>query len=772
MDCQDPASGPGDRGPHDQDPRYGQRDSEHIPSGTSLNASGSSRVAFAYRDINYWYPHHSDRSAEQFRAHSIDVPLTDYPHRLRGRDGLLAVLEPSLALVPAAADGDDAQARVHVLHGLGGCGKSRIAQQVASQATGNGRMVWWIDARGAARISSGLREVIGRLGADPSQVDIAWSGKRSPADLLWDHLDALRTPWLLIFDNADEPGLLAASGRPVPDGTGWLRPPRTPFGRVLITSRNGSVGAWGAWVRLHHVDVVDPAVGALILLDYAGPDAGPTAEAHRLAERLGGLPLALRAAGRYLASELAGPVWRSGSTTRTFTQYQAALDRALGDSWQHPREMGPEEQTVMEAVHQTSELSLTLLEKSGLPVARPLLKLLALLADAPLPYAAVLSHLVMRRTPLFADITSAQLRATVRALSDMALVELGSTAGATDPTYSHHLTIHPLVRSSCWTGPGEKDRTRYQELVIDLLTDATAGLDPDAPECWTSWLRLSPHCADPLLRALRREVPLRLPLRKEALRLIRVVARYIIASGLPRQGELFLRDVLALDAVRSEDCRARVLAVRHEYARSLLEQGKLHAAEAEFREVLEARTALLGMAHADCLATRHKLGRSLLEQGRWGDAEEQFSVVVADERVLRGESHPDTLTVRHSLARALLQLDRTEEAEREIQEIATLWERRGESSAPEALNVRHSLARTLLRHGRTEEAEYILREVLVARLQLWGPLNPETLAVRTTLADALDALGKQEESAAERATAEQGGREVLGFEIAWRDCRT
>ncbi|MEV7069033.1 tetratricopeptide repeat protein [Streptomyces collinus] len=732
----------------------------------ALNASDSSKVTFAYRDINYWYPQHSDRSAEQFRTHSIDVPLTDYPHQLRGRDELLAILEPSLVRVPPTPEDVRPGARVHVLHGLGGCGKSRIAQQVALQAISNGREMWWIDARGAARISSGLREVAGRLGADASQVDLAWSGKRSAADLLWDHLDALQSPWLLIFDNADEPDLLGPSGRPVSDGTGWLRPPGTAIGRVLITSRNGSEGAWGAWAELHHVDVVDPAAGALILLDYAGPDAGPRAEAHRLAERLGGLPLALRAAGSYLAGELAGPVWRSGSTTRTFAEYQAALDRAMSESWQHPREVGPEEQAVMEVVHQTSELSLTLLEKSGLVVARPLLKLLACFADAPLPYAAVLSHLEMRRTPLFAGITSAQLRATVRGLSDMALVELGRTAGVADPTYSHQLTIHPLVRSSCLMGCDDGDLTGYQGLLIDLLMDATTSLDPDDAQRWTSWLLLSPHCADPLLRVLQRRTALELSRRKEALRLIRAVARYIIASGLPHQGELFLRKVLRLEAAQAQDCRKEVLSVRHEYARSLLEQGKLKAAEAEFGEVLDARAAILGSAHADCLATRHKLGRSLLEQGRWAEAEGQFSVVVAGERVLRGESHPDTLTVRHSLARALLQLGRMEEAEREIQEIAVLWEQRGEANAPEALKVRHSLARTLLGHGRAQEAERLLREVLAARLQLWGPLNLETLALRLALADALDALGRGTESAAERLTAERGSREVLGLDIS------
>ena len=52
---------------------------------------------------------------------------------MRGRDGLLAELT-------------GAGARVRVLHGLGGCGKTRLALEAAFRAQQRGAEVWWVSA--------------------------------------------------------------------------------------------------------------------------------------------------------------------------------------------------------------------------------------------------------------------------------------------------------------------------------------------------------------------------------------------------------------------------------------------------------------------------------------------------------------------------------------------------------------------------------------------------------------------------------------------------
>ncbi|WP_052189948.1 hypothetical protein [Streptomyces sp. NRRL S-1824] len=78
------------------------------------------------------------------------------------------------------------------------------------------------------------------------------------------------------------------------------------------------MGAWGG----AQLEPLADEAGGVVLRD-AAPHAGTPSEAEALAVRLGGLPLALNAAGSYLSA--------STSRHRTFTAYQRALDVEFGD---------------------------------------------------------------------------------------------------------------------------------------------------------------------------------------------------------------------------------------------------------------------------------------------------------------------------------------------------------------------------------------------------------------------------------------------------------
>ncbi|MEO3826619.1 hypothetical protein [Actinomadura sp. B10D3] len=96
---------------------------------------------------------------------------------------------------------------------------------------------------------------------------------------------------------------------------------------VIVTSRHGRVPDWGAWCRAHNVGMLTPAEGAQVLLDGTGPRAGSRADAESLSRRLGGLPLALRLAGSYLAQSQQTPrIFADPERARTFAEYRAAVD--------------------------------------------------------------------------------------------------------------------------------------------------------------------------------------------------------------------------------------------------------------------------------------------------------------------------------------------------------------------------------------------------------------------------------------------------------------
>lgn len=202
---------------------------------------------------------------------------------------------------------------VVVLAGLGGLGKSTVARAVAARGLEQVGRVWWVPAADAVSVTQLLLGLAGELGASRAQVQEALAGRLNPSDVLWQQLETT-DGWMLVLDNADNPAALAAGGRPANSGSGWLRSTRS--GLVLVTSRAGDPEVWGSVAQVHRLEPLHEADGAQVLLDLA-PNAGDRAAARSLSAQLGGLPLALRQAGSYLASPFA--------TATTFAQYQQAL---------------------------------------------------------------------------------------------------------------------------------------------------------------------------------------------------------------------------------------------------------------------------------------------------------------------------------------------------------------------------------------------------------------------------------------------------------------
>lgn len=142
-----------------------------------------------------------------------------------------------------------------------------------------------------------------------------------------------------------------------------------------------------------------------VLIDLCG-HAGDRGEARALAERLGGLPLALRSAGTYLGrtSRGGGLLCReAGRPARaaTFDAYRQALgDSALDlldEGVPHLNDVERLEQRHRGLVSRTWEMGLDLLEAQGHVHARALMRLMSCFASAPLP-ADLLDEAVLAET--------------------------------------------------------------------------------------------------------------------------------------------------------------------------------------------------------------------------------------------------------------------------------------------------------------------------------------------------------------------------------------
>jgi CRP-like cAMP-binding protein len=409
----------------------------------------------------------------------VAAPLGKLPPDVRGRDGLLGELRRALRPYPWRAS------RAFVIAGMGGLGKSTVALTAARMAKQRGYRVWWVRAADSALLTSGMLEVLRELGAPESVTVPVREGARTAPARAWeflngDHVAGRR--WLLVFDGADNPAVLAGADATTPaDGTGWLR--ADPAGMVIVTTRIRDPQVWGTRVTLRELKPLDDEVGAEVLRDLAPEVADPGGhEARELSRRLGGLPLALHLAGTYLGSPFAR--WS------TFAGYREALDgvelpAAIADI----EEQGAD---IHATVQRTWDLSLDALAAEGRPQARPLLLVLSCFAPAtPIPAWLLqlppLADLLAGQPGAPADNHGAErrrLRDGLQGLSRTGLIEIsagGSPAGV------NAVMVHPVVADANrirLANGVDAEYAAVQQTAVALLEAGTAGLDPARPGDW------------------------------------------------------------------------------------------------------------------------------------------------------------------------------------------------------------------------------------------------------------------------------------------------
>ena len=563
-------------------------------------------------------------------AVSIEPPIgqRDEQLPLRGRERLLADL---------AAPGG---ARVRVLHGLGGCGKTRLTLEVAFAAQQRGAEAWWISAAEPAPLAAGMRALGRRLGVADAELDHG-----DAADVIWQRLAGRQQPWLLVIDNADDPQVLAGAGACVAEGRGWLRPLAGPAGMVLVTSRDGNPASWGSWTQRHRLQALPADPAAAVLADHAGHHSslGTDQEAQELAARLGGLPLALKIAGSYLAAAAAIPaVFTDDTVIRSYRQYLEAIEGGdLAAVFPAPDGQLSAEQA-RGLIGRTWELTLDLLDARPLPEARPVLRLLACLADAPVPYQLLLHPATLAASASLRDITGARLWQALKALDDFGLIDLDASSQI--PPAVPVARIHPLVRDTS-RPPAGPARLAFTELAARLLERAAAteatGL-PEDPRGWPAWQLLAPHCAV-IFASLTVEPGGSDDAVKAAAYAALMAARYQANQGFHAAAEAQFRGVLAARLrVLGPDHRD-TLATRHEIAMEMSKQGDHAAAEAEYRDVLAAKLPILGSDHPSTLTTRHQIALEMAARGDRAGAEAEFRDVLAAKLRVLGPDHPSTL---------------------------------------------------------------------------------------------------------------------------------
>ncbi|MFE9045737.1 tetratricopeptide repeat protein [Streptomyces sp. NPDC007818] len=598
---------------------------------------------------------------------------------------------------------------VHILCGPGGCGKTALALEVAHQVPFRR---WWIDARHRSSLEAGMLAIARRLGAPLEH------GTSDPADGLWDQLTYLGHPWLLVVDNADDPAVLDGHGQ-LAAGTGWVRPHLAPYGHVVVTSRDAARSTWGTASTPHRLGLLGEQDAAQVLLDHAGPRAGGPTDAARLARRLGGLPLALRTAGRYLAEATAVPeAFRDATAPTAFSAYRETLDA-------RPELIDPDG-----AIKSTWELSLDLLDRRGLTWACSLLGLISVFADAPLPYALLLQPQTLAAEEAFAGLDGPSLWNHLRSMADFGLLDLPAPEDDAAPL----LYLHPLIRAF------NADHSLLP-LAIRLL-DRAAGADhtrdPHEAQRQPDWNVLAPHALHLARHAVNTNAADAHV--ESALTAALGAAVHHRDNGLFQQAHADIEFVRDAADRRWDGEHPVVQAAAHAHATTLRTMGRLREAEAGLREVVDVRRRTCGERHPATLAARHDLGAVLNSLARRAEARAEFELVLRSRVELLGERHPVTLRTRHRLARVLFAQGAYPESLAEFD--AVLAAQAEHADDPTTLTTRHHRARVLLAQGDAEGAAKEFEALLRDRRRVLGPEHPLVTTTRHNLALAFLALGQ------------------------------
>jgi tetratricopeptide (TPR) repeat protein len=605
-----------------------------------------------------------------------------------GRKDILAQLREGVSSGVAAV-------LPHALQGMGGVGKTAVAIEYAHRYRSEYDLVWWIPADQPALVRSSLAALAGPLGLRSATA----AGIETGTAVV---LDALRrgepyTRWLLIFDNADQPE----------DLNEIL--PRGP-GDVLVTSRNHR---WQAVVDTISVDVFTRAEST----DFLGkrvPRGVSDADAARLAEELGDLPLALEQAGALQAE-----TGMSVDEYLRLLKEHAAEIMAEGRSAEYPQSMTA-----------AWKLSVSTLNRQ-LPQAMDLLRCCAFFGPEPIPRDVFGRGTQSGETgvgDLLAD--PILLARAIRELGRFALVKIDNRA------IQVHRLIQALLRDEL--DPDEQGAYRHE---VHLILAAGAPKDPDDNRLWPRYAELVSHVASPATDLPRCRTP---AVRAFALNII----RYLYRSGDHASSRSFAERFIAQWTEDSGADELDVLSAQRHLGNALRELGEYQEAYTLMDETLKRARERVGAQDALTLAMTNSFGADLRARGDFGGAR------TLDEESLRlheevfGPDDPQTLRVMNNLALDY-GLNSDYKRSRELHQRTYILQREAPTgvSATEVLESWNGLARAVRLCGDYTEARDVCEDAYDFGRDVLGPEHYLTLRTAKDFSIELRRIGTSYEDA-------------------------
>ncbi|WP_448596349.1 tetratricopeptide repeat protein, partial [Thermoleptolyngbya sp.] len=539
----------------------------------------------------------------------IPSNLPQYPSQtFRGREDDWNKLHNALQQTERVA--------ITALHGMSGVGKTELALQYATAKLREGTYpggVCWLQAREqdiGTQITQYFQTQLGLPLPDglddlAAQVGYCWRHWREGEVLVV--VDDVAYQRVAEYDRAIRPYL-----------------PTDPRFRVVVTTRQDL----GASFRQVPLGVLDEGAALDVLRDLAGASRidGQLAEAQRLCEWLGYLPLGLELVGRYLANK----------PDLALAEMQRRLDaKRLAARALHRGEV------VMNAPHESVAAAFELSWNDLTEAQRQLGARLSLFALAPIPWALVEAMLP---------------NADAEDLEDDrdALVNRNLLNRVGEGSYQLHSLIREFFGAKREQAADADDLTRTHCAVLVQVANEIPWTAAKAT--YSAFAPVIPHLVEVVNH------------------LMAAVSDEAVLSPATGLTKFYDGQGLYAEGVRwAERCREQVeerLSADHPDTAASLNNlaglyrvmGRYSEAEPLFGRSLAIREAQLGADHPDTATSLNNLAGLYDSMGRYSEAEPLYQRSLAIREAQLGADHPDTATSLNNLAGLYYSMGRYSEA--------------------------------------------------------------------------------------------------------------
>ena len=554
-----------------------------------------------------------------------NLPYDSLGSLFKGRDDLLTDIKKAL---PAGAERGAPCGSKHVIHGLGGIGKTRLAVEYAWRYLPDYSACLFVTADSREGLARNLAGLCGALILNlPEQVAQEQELQMNAA-LRW--LKA-HPGWLLILDNVDTRGAADAVNQLLPS---------LQYGNVLITSRRTD---WGDTVSPIPLDVLRESDAVEFLLDKTVARRtrtdSDTEDARRLANTLDGLALALEQAGAFINRKRIS----LSEYSHRWGQQEAKLRRFPVPNYPHP----------LAITWETSFVQLS-------APAQALLNLMCWFAPDPIPremFQAVFDADAL--TPLMGD-EGAEYRIEPEPpdLEDL-LDELESLSLLKWDSGNRSFSIHRLVQEITRVRLSDEVRVPALRAAVGLINVAIpAEPGPHDIRAWSVWDPLRSHVAQ-LVNAAE-EASIGGP----TARLISALGLYLYAKGLWTEAEPLMRRALKIDETSYGSEHPNVAIRLNNLAQLLQATNRLAEAEPLMRRALEIDETSYGSEHPEVAIDLNNLALLLQDTNRLAEAEPLMRRAVEVLLVFQrhtGHGHPNFRAVVRNYAYLLGEMGWTED---------------------------------------------------------------------------------------------------------------